>query len=40
VTIRVPEEMLNAAAKWGEAQGIASRSETLVKLIERGLAKK
>jgi hypothetical protein len=37
VTIRVPKEVLTAATKWGEEQGIASRSETLVNLIQRGL---
>jgi hypothetical protein len=29
--------MLTAAMQWGEGQGIASRSETLVNLIQRGL---
>jgi hypothetical protein len=38
VTIRVPKEVLTAATQWGEEQGIASRSETLVNLIQLGLA--
>jgi hypothetical protein len=37
VTIRIPETVLAAAVDWGSAQAIKSRSEAIVRLVERGL---
>jgi hypothetical protein len=38
VTIRIPEKVLTAAKRWATSQGIKTRSETIVRLVEIGLA--
>jgi hypothetical protein len=38
VTIRIPETVLAAANAWAKDQGIETRSETIVRLVEVGLA--
>jgi hypothetical protein len=39
LTIRLPKDVLNAATAWGKEEGIASRSETIGRLVELGLLK-
>jgi hypothetical protein len=39
ITIRLPKDVLNAATAWGKGEGIASRSETIARLVEFGLLK-
>jgi len=38
VTIRIPDEVLTAAKRWANAQGIKTRSEAIVRLVQLGLA--